>query len=151
MLLVVCFQLSNEMQLSIMNKVKSGELSIEEALKQAKTDRKQLLERRSSTEEVTSGRGCGVDWHTSDSGGTIYSCLHLGCPHLTLRHVDYTVAEIRRTTPVLYKRQICDYKLVRIVITSCPACWISLKADPSLALFKFDEEFLRRKLVDCCW
>lgn len=59
MLLVVCFQLSNEMQLSIMNKVKSGELSIEEALKQAKTDRKQLLERRSSTEEVTSGCGCG--------------------------------------------------------------------------------------------
>lgn len=31
-----CFQLSNEMQLSIMNKVKSGELSIEDALAQAR-------------------------------------------------------------------------------------------------------------------
>ncbi|XP_044067459.1 formin-like protein 13 [Siniperca chuatsi] len=36
-------QLSNEMQLSIMNKVKSGELSIEDALNQARMDGKQLL------------------------------------------------------------------------------------------------------------
>lgn len=40
------------MQLSIMNKVKSGELSIEDALNQAKKDRKQLLRRMSQAEEV---------------------------------------------------------------------------------------------------
>lgn len=49
----LCFQLSNEMQLSIMNKVKSGELSIEDALNQARKDRKQLHTPRSQAEEVT--------------------------------------------------------------------------------------------------
>ncbi|XP_042348462.1 formin-like protein 13 [Plectropomus leopardus] len=44
-------QLSNEMQLSIMNKVKSGELSIEDALNQARKDRQQLLRRKSLAEE----------------------------------------------------------------------------------------------------
>lgn len=42
-------QLSNEMQLSIMNKVKNGELSIEDALDQA---RRQLLNQRSLGQEV---------------------------------------------------------------------------------------------------
>ncbi|XP_033485506.1 uncharacterized protein LOC117258589 [Epinephelus lanceolatus] len=44
-------QLSNEMQLSIMNKVKSGELSIEDALNQARKDRQQLLQHKSLAEE----------------------------------------------------------------------------------------------------
>lgn len=37
-MLCLFFQLSNEMQLSIMNKVKSGELSIDDALFLARTD-----------------------------------------------------------------------------------------------------------------
>ncbi|CAJ1084478.1 formin-like protein 13 [Xyrichtys novacula] len=41
-------QLTNEMQLSIMNKVKSGELSIDDALNQAREGRKELLRRRST-------------------------------------------------------------------------------------------------------
>lgn len=45
-------QLSNEMQLSIMNKVKSGELSIEDALNQARKNRKQQLREKSLAEEV---------------------------------------------------------------------------------------------------
>lgn len=49
---LLCFQLSNEMQLSIMNKVKSGELSIEDALNQARMDRKQLLKQKSVEEKV---------------------------------------------------------------------------------------------------
>lgn len=50
----VCFfQLSNEMQLSIMKKVKSGELSIEDALDQARKDGMQLLQQQSQAEEVT--------------------------------------------------------------------------------------------------
>lgn len=40
------------MQLSIMNRVKSGELSIEDALNQARKDRKQLLKEGSLAEEV---------------------------------------------------------------------------------------------------
>lgn len=45
-------QLSNEMQLSIMNKVKSGELSIEDALNQARRDRQQMLSLKNQSEEV---------------------------------------------------------------------------------------------------
>lgn len=45
-------QLSNEMQLSIMNKVKSGELSIEDALNQARRDRQQLLSQKNQSDEV---------------------------------------------------------------------------------------------------
>ncbi|CAL8258429.1 unnamed protein product [Gadus morhua 'NCC'] len=45
-------QLSNEMQLSIMNKVKNGELSIEDALHQAERERKQLLQHMDEVEEV---------------------------------------------------------------------------------------------------
>lgn len=41
------------MQLNIMKKVKSGELSIEDALDQARKDRKQLLKQQSQHEEVT--------------------------------------------------------------------------------------------------
>lgn len=48
----LCLQLSNEMQLSIMNKVKSGELSIEDALNQARRDQKQLLDQKNQAEEV---------------------------------------------------------------------------------------------------
>ncbi|KAF7669501.1 hypothetical protein LDENG_00189520 [Lucifuga dentata] len=44
-------QLSNEMQLSIMNRVKSGELSIDDALKQARKDPKELLKQQSQSEE----------------------------------------------------------------------------------------------------
>lgn len=44
-------QLSNEMQLSIMNRVKRGELSIEDALNQARKDREQLLKQKSLAEE----------------------------------------------------------------------------------------------------
>lgn len=44
-------RLSNEMQLSIMNKVKSGELSIEDALNEARKDRTELLKQRSLAEE----------------------------------------------------------------------------------------------------
>ncbi|XP_070824872.1 uncharacterized protein [Chaetodon trifascialis] len=44
-------QLSNEMQLSIMNKVKSGELSIEDALNEARKDRTELLKQKSLAEE----------------------------------------------------------------------------------------------------
>ncbi|XP_060914068.1 uncharacterized protein LOC132990052 [Labrus mixtus] len=44
-------QLSNEMQLSIMNKVKSGELSIDDALNQARQGRKELLKQKSQAEE----------------------------------------------------------------------------------------------------
>lgn len=52
--LTLCFfQLSNEMQLSIMQKVKSGELSIEDALDQARKDGMQLLKQQSQAEEVT--------------------------------------------------------------------------------------------------
>ncbi|KAI3357778.1 hypothetical protein L3Q82_016171, partial [Scortum barcoo] len=47
----LCFQLSNEMQLSIMNKVKSGELSIEDALNQARKDGKKLLIQKSLADE----------------------------------------------------------------------------------------------------
>lgn len=51
----VCFfQLSNEMQLSIMERVKSGELSIEDALDQARRERMQLLQQQSQAEEVPS-------------------------------------------------------------------------------------------------
>ncbi|KAJ3586437.1 hypothetical protein NHX12_012835 [Muraenolepis orangiensis] len=45
-------QLSNEMQLSIMKKVKSGELSIEDALHQAKQAREQLLQQMSQAWEA---------------------------------------------------------------------------------------------------
>ncbi|XP_062283153.1 uncharacterized protein LOC133987725 [Scomber scombrus] len=44
-------QLSNEMQLSIMNKVKNGELSIEDALNQARKDQAQLFKQHSLAEE----------------------------------------------------------------------------------------------------
>ncbi|XP_040007677.1 formin-like protein 13 [Xiphias gladius] len=44
-------KLSNEMQLSIMNKVKSGELSVEDALDQARKDWGQLLKQQSLAEE----------------------------------------------------------------------------------------------------
>ncbi|KAM6982012.1 uncharacterized protein LKV04_012709 [Tautogolabrus adspersus] len=44
-------QLSNEMQLSIMNKVKSGELSIDDALNQAREGGKELLKQKSQAEE----------------------------------------------------------------------------------------------------
>nr|XP_046253301.1 formin-like protein 13 [Scatophagus argus] len=44
-------QLSNEMQLSIMNKVKSGELSIEDALNQARKDGNDLLKQKSLAQE----------------------------------------------------------------------------------------------------
>lgn len=54
------FQLSNEMQLSIMKKVKSGELSIEDALDQARKDGKQLLKQQSQAEEVTLPPGPGA-------------------------------------------------------------------------------------------
>lgn len=40
------------MQLSIMNKVKNGELSIEDALNLARKDRNQLRKERSQSEEV---------------------------------------------------------------------------------------------------
>lgn len=40
------------MQLSIMNKVKNGELSIEDALNQARKDGKQLLNQKSLADEV---------------------------------------------------------------------------------------------------
>ncbi|XP_076023244.1 uncharacterized protein LOC143013485 [Genypterus blacodes] len=43
-------QLSNEMQLSIMNKVKTGELSIDDALDQARKDRQHLLKQLSLTQ-----------------------------------------------------------------------------------------------------
>ncbi|XP_068589178.1 uncharacterized protein [Cebidichthys violaceus] len=44
-------QLSNEMQLSIMQKVKSGELSIEDALNQARKDGKQQPNQKTAAEE----------------------------------------------------------------------------------------------------
>ncbi|KAI9515638.1 hypothetical protein NQZ68_023288 [Dissostichus eleginoides] len=44
-------QLSNEDQLSIMNKVRNGEWSIEDALKEARKENKQLCKQRSQTEE----------------------------------------------------------------------------------------------------
>ncbi|XP_051915401.1 uncharacterized protein LOC127596664 [Hippocampus zosterae] len=44
-------QLSNEMQLSIMNKVKNGELSIDDALDLARKDQGQLTKLESTTEE----------------------------------------------------------------------------------------------------
>lgn len=40
---VFFFQLSNEMQLSIMNKVKNGEMSIEDALDEARKEQEHLL------------------------------------------------------------------------------------------------------------
>lgn len=43
-------QLSNEMQLILMNKVKSGELSIDDALNQARKDRENLHKQRSTDE-----------------------------------------------------------------------------------------------------
>lgn len=49
---VLVLQLSNEMQLSIMNKVKSGELSIEDALNQARRDQQQLLSLKNQNDEV---------------------------------------------------------------------------------------------------
>lgn len=49
---MLVLQLSNEMQLSIMNKVKSGELSIEDALNQARRDRQQLLSLKNQNDEV---------------------------------------------------------------------------------------------------
>lgn len=49
---LLVLQLSNEMQLSIMNKVKSGELSIEDALNQARKDRQQLLSLKNQNDEV---------------------------------------------------------------------------------------------------
>lgn len=45
------FQLSNQMQLDILNKVKSGELSIDDALKQAKME--QLIKQQNSEDKVT--------------------------------------------------------------------------------------------------
>lgn len=53
LMLSLCFQLSNEMQLSIMNKVKNGELSIEDALNLARRDEKKLLNQKSPAEEVS--------------------------------------------------------------------------------------------------
>ncbi|XP_022532929.2 uncharacterized protein LOC111194087 [Astyanax mexicanus] len=44
-------QLSNEMQLDIMHKVKNGELSIDDALDLARRDRQQLLQKSFDTEE----------------------------------------------------------------------------------------------------
>ena len=44
------------MQLSIMNKVKNGELTIEDALHQAERERKQLLQHRGEAEEVQEQR-----------------------------------------------------------------------------------------------
>ncbi|XP_034029298.1 formin-like protein 13 [Thalassophryne amazonica] len=44
-------QLSNEMQLSIMNKVKNGELSIEDAVNQARKDQQQMLRQQHLAEE----------------------------------------------------------------------------------------------------
>lgn len=44
------------MQLSIMNKVKSGELSIEDALNQAREDSKQRFQQKSQAEEVRTMR-----------------------------------------------------------------------------------------------
>jgi len=41
------------MQLSIMNKVKNGELSIDDALDQARKDRKQLLKLKNPPKEVS--------------------------------------------------------------------------------------------------
>lgn len=41
------------MQLSIMNKVKNGELSIEDALNLARKDEKKLLNQKSPAEEVS--------------------------------------------------------------------------------------------------
>lgn len=49
---ILVLQLSNEMQLSIMNKVKSGELSIEDALNQARRDQQQLLSLKNQNDEV---------------------------------------------------------------------------------------------------
>ncbi|XP_053704318.1 uncharacterized protein LOC128749102 isoform X3 [Synchiropus splendidus] len=48
---VFILKLSNEMQLSIMNKVKNGELTIEDALNQARKDREQLVQQKSLAEE----------------------------------------------------------------------------------------------------
>ncbi|XP_028265570.1 formin-like protein 13 [Parambassis ranga] len=44
-------QLSNEMQLSIMNRVKNGEISIDDALNQAREGQEQLLKQKTLTEE----------------------------------------------------------------------------------------------------
>ncbi|XP_069566985.1 uncharacterized protein [Brachyistius frenatus] len=44
-------QLSNEMQMSIMNRVKRGELSIEDALNEARKDGEQLLKQKNVAEE----------------------------------------------------------------------------------------------------
>ncbi|TMS16495.1 hypothetical protein E3U43_013788 [Larimichthys crocea] len=55
--------LSNEMQLSIMNRVKNGELSIDDALNQARQDRKQLLKDRSLAEEEPSQYNFSVHKH----------------------------------------------------------------------------------------
>ncbi|CAL8325973.1 unnamed protein product [Merluccius merluccius] len=57
-------QLSNEMQLSIMNKVKSGELSIEDALHEAKREAgKQLLQQMSQAEERPSQYNFSIHKH----------------------------------------------------------------------------------------
>lgn len=52
------------MQLSIMNKVKSGELSIEDALNQARRDQKQLLDQKNQAEEVFWKKGCPLKFST---------------------------------------------------------------------------------------
>ncbi|XP_068191975.1 uncharacterized protein [Antennarius striatus] len=56
-------QLSNEMQLIIMNKVKSGELSIEDALKLAKQDEKLMLEQKNQREELQDQYNFSVHKH----------------------------------------------------------------------------------------
>ena len=50
MIFVLLVQLSNEMQLSIMMKVKSGELTIEDALNQAWRDNQEQLKQNLATE-----------------------------------------------------------------------------------------------------
>ncbi|XP_040914790.1 formin-like protein 13 [Toxotes jaculatrix] len=57
-------KLSNEMQLSIMNKVKNGELSIEDALNQARKDRDQLIKQQSLAEEEPSQYNFSVHKHS---------------------------------------------------------------------------------------
>lgn len=47
------FQLSNEKQLSIMNKVKNGEMSIEDALDQARKDCDQMSQQAEEVQHQT--------------------------------------------------------------------------------------------------
>ncbi|XP_061908543.1 formin-H isoform X1 [Entelurus aequoreus] len=56
-------QLSNEMQLSIMNKVKKGELSIDDALKQAREDREHLQSGADQQEQLPSQYNFSVHKH----------------------------------------------------------------------------------------